>query len=224
MTVIKIFKHAARVIIIPPLLYLGAAVLLGIFPINHQYHQTSDGIDIFIRANAVHADLLLPMKTGQRDWNARLRDLDAREYLSIGWGDRAFFLETKNWSDLRLDNATLALTGMDSAVLHIASEDRPQISMDTVRIRISCAQYALMIADIDSAFKLDAFGRPIVIAGAHYADNDHFYEASGRYSMFTTCNEWVRGVLATAGIRTSAWAPFSSALMFQARHLAGPSD
>ncbi|HEX7644668.1 MAG TPA: DUF2459 domain-containing protein [Burkholderiaceae bacterium] len=102
-------------------------------------------------------------------------------------------------------------------LLHVEPLGRPLESAEVVKLHISPAHYVKLIAAIDDSFALDAYGKPIVVAGAHYDERDAFYEATGRYSLFSTCNDWGRAALAQAGIRTAMWAPFAPALLHQAR-------
>ncbi|HEX8957145.1 MAG TPA: TIGR02117 family protein [Burkholderiaceae bacterium] len=201
----------------PLLLYALTALVLGVVPVNRDFRQSAQGIDISIHANAVHTDLIVPVKSDARDWNTRLPNLAGAAYLAIGWGDRAFYLETKQWADLKADNALRALAGFDGTLLHVEPLGRPLESAEVVKLRISPAQYVKLVAAIDDSFALDAYGKPIVVAGAHYDERDAFYEATGRYSLFSTCNDWGRAALAQAGIRTAVWAPFAPALLYQAR-------
>jgi uncharacterized protein (TIGR02117 family) len=213
----QILIRTAAIVIVPPLLYALAALVLGLIPVNRQFRQSEEGIDIFLHVNAVHSDLIVPKKNEARDWNTRLPDLADAGYLAIGWGDRAFYLETKQWSDLKAGSALRALAGLDHTVLHIESLGQPLESSEVIRLRISATQYAKLVAAIDAAFAKDKDGKPIVIPGAHYGERDAFYEATGRYSLFSTCNDWARAALSQAGIRTAIWAPFSQALLYQAR-------
>jgi uncharacterized protein (TIGR02117 family) len=207
----------AEIVLGPLLLYALAALVLGLIPVNHDFKQSEEGVDIYLHANAVHTDLIVPLKSDTRDWNTRLPNLANAGYLAIGWGDRAFYLETKQWSDLKAGNALRALAGLDDTLLHVEPLGQPLESAQVVKLRISAAQYARLVAAIDAAFAKGVDGRPIVIPGAHYSGSDAFFEATGRYSLFSTCNDWARATLAQAGIRTATWAPFSQALLYQAR-------
>ena len=200
-----------------PVCYVLAALALGFVPVNGDFKQSSHGIDIYIRANAVHADLIVPIHSDARDWSNKLPNLGTAGYLAIGWGDRAFYLETKQWADLKPGNALRALMGLDGTLLHVEPMEQPLESEQTIHLRIAPAQYAKLVAAIDAGFFYGADGKPVAVPGAHYGERDAFYEATGRYSLFTTCNDWVRAALSQAGIRTAAWAPFSPALLFQAR-------
>ncbi|MGL1255138.1 DUF2459 domain-containing protein, partial [Vibrio parahaemolyticus] len=65
------------------------------------------------------------------------------------------------------------------------------------------------------AMARDPNGRPILIPGAGYGPADGFLAGTGHYSIFLTCNDWLRRVLAAAGIRTALWSPFPFGLMWQ---------
>ena len=206
------------------LLYACAALVLGLVPVNSQFREPGGGIDIYLRANNVHADIMLPTRTPLRDWSKMLNvpGIERSQYISIGWGDRAFYLETKNWSDLRAGNALRALTGIDGSVMHVSATSVPLESGGVQRIRISAQQLQQLITRIDASLTHDARGLPQPVSGAHYSSNDGFFEAQGHYSMFKTCNEWVRSLLADAGVRTARWSPLAAALRYQASKIHEP--
>ena len=217
-------RFAAKAVawlLLPLCLYAGATLALGLLPVNRDFRQADSGIDIYLRADAVHTDLLLPASSGLHDWRAlfKLPGIEQAPYLSIGWGDRAFYLETKTWADLRAGNALRALVGLDGTLLHVAAEARPRESADIVRIRVTPDQLRRLVAQIDASLLRDANGLALPVTGAHYAANDGFFEARGHYSMLTTCNEWVRTVLSGAGVRTARWAPLAVALRYQAQQI-----
>jgi uncharacterized protein (TIGR02117 family) len=164
---------------------------------------------------------MLPTRTPSRDWSKLLHvpGIEHADYVSIGWGDRAFYLETKEWADLRAENALRALFGIDTTVLHVSAEPEPTESEQVTRIVVNPQQLAQLTAQIDASFARDPQGLPHMIDNAHYANNDGFFEAEGRYSMFMTCNEWVRGLFADAGVRTATWSPFAEAIRYQARKI-----
>jgi uncharacterized protein (TIGR02117 family) len=93
---------------------------------------------------------------------------------------------------------------------------RPQ-DYRALRIDVSAAEYGRLVAGLRAGFARDAGGRPLRIDDPGYFDTDAFYEGAGRYTFRLTCNEWIRRVLAGAGVRTAAWAPFDAALFWQLR-------
>jgi uncharacterized protein (TIGR02117 family) len=218
----------AAAVLLVPLVYVLAALLLGLLPVNRDFRPTpaeAGGVTVFLRTNGVHAELVLPA-VAPYDWRAelppsevvdaaRLARPPALEWIAFGWGDREFFIRTRTWRDLRPGTAASALLGLGPAAMHVEYLARPQ-DYRARRIDLSPAQYARLVDGLRAGFARDAGGRPRRIADPGYFDTDAFYEGNGRYSLVLTCNEWIRRVLAGAGVRTAAWAPFEPPLF---RHL-----
>ena len=61
---------------------------------------------------------------------------------------------------------------------------------------------------------MSAEGRPILIPGKSYGPTDHFYEGTGKYHAFNTCNMWTNRVLKETGVRTAAWSPFTEGILY----------
>jgi uncharacterized protein (TIGR02117 family) len=209
-----------------PVAYLLLALLLGLLPVNRDWVPTppeAGGITVWLRTNGVHAELVLPA-AAPHDWRAELPPAEvvdaarlarppALEWIAFGWGDRAFFIQTRTWADLRAGTAVSALLGTGPAAMYVEYVARPQ-DYRGQRIDLSPAQYARLVAGLRGGFARDAAGRSARIDAPGYFDTDAFYEGTGRYSLVLTCNEWIRRVLADAGVRTAAWAPFEAALFW----------
>ncbi|MCE1175881.1 MAG: TIGR02117 family protein [Burkholderiales bacterium] len=209
------------------LVYLLSAVILSRTIVHSDFRPipaNQAGIDIYVRTNGVHTDLILPAQSSERDWYQIIPPADLHrtedntvgqtEYISFGWGDKGFYLDTPTWADLKFSTAFIAATGLGSTAMHIEAVTTPQVSESVRKIRISPAQLQKLIAHIDQSFEYDAQGKIIKInTTANYNDHDAFYEAIGHYSIFTTCNQWTRDGLSEAGIRTSAFAPLDDGVM-----------
>lgn len=212
-----------------PVAYLLLALLLGLLPVNRGWAPTppqAGGVTIWLRTNGVHAELVLPA-TAPYDWRdelppaqvvdaERLARAPALSWIAFGWGDRAFFTQTRAWADLRAGTAASALLGLGPAAMYVDYVARPQ-DYRALRIDVSAAEYGRLVAGLRAGFARDAAGRPLRIDDRGYFDTDAFYEGTGRYTFWLTCNEWIRRVLADAGVRTAAWAPFDAALFWQLR-------
>lgn len=196
------------------------AMALGHIRTNRDFRDAAqaEGVEVFLESNGIHTDIVMPIQSPVLNWATvlpldELAGGDARlDHLAVGWGDRVFYLETKNWSDLQLGNALLAISGFDSSLLHLETEMRPRPGQYVRSLRLSQAQYRYLTNRIRTAFATGNgdFGR---IAGAHYGRHDAFFAAQGRYSMVNTCNEWVRGVLADTGVDMPLWSPFGTGLL-----------
>jgi uncharacterized protein (TIGR02117 family) len=219
----------AAAVLVPPLAYLLAALLLGLLPVNRDWTPTppeAGGFTVYLRTNGVHAELVLPA-AAPYDWRAELPPAEvvdaarrarspALEWIAFGWGDRDFFIRTRTWADLRVGTAASALLGLGPSAMYVEYLARPQ-DYRGQRVDVSPAQYARLVAGLRAGFARDAAGRPRRIDDPGYFDTDAFYEGTGRYTAWLTCNEWVRRVLAAAGVRTAAWAPFEAALFWHLR-------
>ncbi len=209
------------------LIYLLSAVILSHTTVHSDFRPIpadQPGIDIYVRTNGVHTDVVLPAQSSERDWYQtipaadlhRIQDKTAgqTEYISFGWGDKGFYLDTPTWADLKLSTAFIAATGLGSTAMHIEAVAMPQVSESIRKVRISPTQLQALIAHIDRSFEYDAKGKIIKInTTANYNDHDAFYEAIGRYSIFTTCNQWTRDGLSKTGIRTSVFTPMDNGVM-----------
>lgn len=209
-----------------PLAYLVGALLLGLVPVNRGFSAARNGEVIYVRSNGVHAEFVLPAR-GTHDWTrefpllaivdySRLTSLAGFDWIAFGWGDRAFYLQTPRWTDLRPGVALNALAGRGPAAMHVEYVARPQ-DQHAVRVEIDAAQYRKLVDYVRAGFARDAQGAAIRIDHPGYFATDAFFEGTGRYSPWLTSNEWVRRGLAQAGIRTAAWSPFDVALFW---HLA----
>ena len=222
----------AAAILLPLLAYLLLALALGLLPVNRGFAPTAPadgGITVYLRTNGVHAELVLPA-AAPYDWTAELPPAEvveaarlaappALEWIAFGWGDRDFFIATRTWRDLRPRTAFVALTGLGRGAMHVEYLARPQDYVSQ-RLDVSLPQYQRLVAGLRAGFARDAGGRPIRIDDPGYFDTDAFYEGTGRYTAWLTCNEWIRRVLAGAGVRTAAWAPFDRPLFRHLRQVA----
>jgi uncharacterized protein (TIGR02117 family) len=211
------------------LAYLLAAIVLGLLPVNRDFRPTppaDGGVTVYLRTNGVHAELVLPA-AAPHDWRAefvpevvvdaaRLGAPPALEWIAFGWGDRDFYIRTRTWRDLRPGAAAVALFGLGRGAMHVEYLARPQ-DYRAQRVDVSAAQYRALVTAVRAGFTRDRDGAPLRIDDPGYFDTDAFYEGTGRYTFWLTCNEWIRRALATAGVRTAAWAPFDAALFWHLR-------
>ena len=154
----------------------------------------------------------------QKDWSETfpLRDLGnpARPYthISVSWGERRVFLETPTWADLT-PLTVLHIAGVGGeGLLHVAHYVRPAAADDIRPLRLSTAQYAIIVR------RIEAMLSPGTISETRrhypgYGDYDAFYDARGRYTAAHTCNQWTSDTLAAAGARTGLWTPFAGGVM-----------
>jgi len=205
------------------LLYLGLAWLLSRIPVRAEKNTQPD-ITIYLKSNGVHTDLAVPVKTAAYDWSQSILYQNTRSgdttfsYIAFGWGDKGFYLETPTWSDLKASTAFKAAFGLSNTAIHATFYHTLKENKKCVRITISNEQYQRLISFINRSLQTDSTGKPIVIpTEARYGNNDAFYEAKGRYSLFHTCNTWTNNALKACGQKACLWTPFDSGILYQYR-------
>lgn len=221
--------HVLLALLALPSLYLLAALVLGLVPVNHDFRPTAPeqgGITVFLRSNGVHAELVFPARAphdftqefpaGQVVDATRGSLPQAFDWIAFGWGDRGFYLNTPTWRELRAGTAAVALLGLGRGAMHVEYLVRPQ-HYRSLRVDVDPQQYRRLVLAIRAGFRRDAQGAPLRIDHPGYFATDAFFEGTGRYTPWLTSNEWVRRVLAGAGVRTAAWAPFDAALFWHLR-------
>ncbi|HVJ56137.1 MAG TPA: TIGR02117 family protein [Aliidongia sp.] len=171
---------------------------------------TADGpVTLAIIANPFHSDLLMPAA----DWRSVL-DLPADvRSVAIGWGDRAFYLETPTIADLRLSTVLTALGGADEAVMHVGWYWLPLGGPEVHVLRVTEDQKDRLEAYLRNAFVEGADGRPTRLDHAGYGEDDAFYRAQGHWTPIVTCNEFLAQGLRQAGIRAGVWSPFTNGIV-----------
>lgn len=223
---IRVLKKGVQVLFILLFLYMLMTLVLGLLPVNKNFTNAGDGIEIFVVTNRVHTDIIMPVSNAYIDWRehiptAHFRGVDhSFRYLSIGWGDKGFYINTPQWSDLTAGTALKALflpspTAMHTTYLRQVRGDKP----DIVRLQISPEQYQRLIHFIMPYFKTSEEGDFILIPGAGYSSNDNFYEAFDDYHLFNTSNNWTNRGLKETGVRAAVWSPLDRAIMYQLKKI-----
>ena len=209
-TMLKILRRITGVILALGSLYLVAAFVLGLVPVNAAFTETSGGVPIDVCSNGVHTDFVLPVKTDEVDWSTTFRprhfptDVTGFDHIGIGWGDLDFYRSTPRWSDFDAGIALRALAGLGPAALHVQYRPGPGANEDCRRMVVSVPQYRALANYIGAT--LAATEAP---AAPGYGATDLFYPALGRFSLFKSCNVWVGEGLKASGLPSGLWTPFS---------------
>ena len=220
-TLLRIAAWALALVLAAVLLYLAGAALGSLWAVNRHRHPPPQGIDVWLRSNGVHVDLILPVSTAERDWrdDFPLRSFGdpprAPRWVAFGWGARDFFVNVREWKDLTAGAALRALMRAPT-VLHVeyVADDAAIGAANAVRkIIVTRDEHAFLVRYVHSSLALDPGGRPQLLPGMGYSGNDNFYEGAGNYTPIATCNEWVNGGLKGAGLPAPLWSPFAWGLV-----------
>lgn len=207
-------------------LLAGAGLLLLIAGtlVPRSLFSRSDGeeksVEVLVITNPIHTDIALPANSETLQAFEFLQesglpmDAPGLRWIVLGWGGRAFYLETPTWAELKLTPALKALT-IDRSVLHVELAGEIDQSLPNVKsISVSEVEFSRLLQTA-----LDSFDPqfPAAIPGAGYGDNDRFFEAKGYFNVLVSCNTWAANMLRAAGIQTGWWNPLPQSLALSLR-------
>jgi uncharacterized protein (TIGR02117 family) len=213
-------KRLTFALLAVPLLYLLAALIGSLIPVNSSWHEPDRGITIYLANNGVHADIVLPVRAEGLDWSPLIPRSDFADvpadaqWIAFGAGERRVYLETPAWGDISPRTIWAATTGGER-VMHVEWTRDP--SFAAREIRVTPEQYRRLWAAVRAGFDLDTDGRPVRIDHPGYGRRDSFYEGYGKANAIDTCNQWAASRLRLAGIEAPVWSPFVQGLVWRYR-------
>ncbi|MBO9397255.1 DUF2459 domain-containing protein [Shimia sp. R9_2] len=175
--------------------------------------DTDKGTRIWVFDHGYHTGLVLPRSVletlGDRNSVDWLKQFPDAEWFEFGWGDAGFYFEVPTFRDVTLAIGLKALLVPSRSVLHIATgRGNPEIvfrSSEYITLHISADALSEMLRFVESgAVSTNQLGPGLYGVGA-------FYEGSGQYHAFQTCNSWVSQALRAGGV---ASAPGPAVLSF----------
>lgn len=178
-------------------------------------------IPVYITSNGVHSDVVVPIQTRQIDWGKELQISDklardtTRRFLAFGWGNRRFFLNTKEWSDLTLGTAFGAAFHIGTSAMHLVQREEPKAGQkDVIALRLTEAEYTKLIGFLKGSF-VYVQHEYIPIPNHPYSEYDFFFEAKRSYGLTYTCNSWTNDALKVSGQRACVWTAFRDGIYLQ---------
>ncbi|NJS15713.1 MAG: DUF2459 domain-containing protein [Sphingopyxis sp.] len=151
-------------------LYMAAALIGGLIPVNRDWVPPSLGHSVYLYDNGIHTSLIIPRAQAGIDlgrWVADppvaddlLADLPEDQfpgpaarhpYLMFGWGDARFFRETPRWADLRPGTAVTALVGSGTMLMHVERLSELPVT-DVKRLVLRDAEMERLVSFVTSHF------------------------------------------------------------------------
>lgn len=220
----KVFRYTIKILLGILLLiglYFATAYILTLLPANRSFKQDQAGIPLYILSNGVHVDIAFPRMHSNLNWAdhfdfSSFKTAEQKiNYYSFGWGDKAFFLETPTWDDLKMKNVTRALMiPSKSAMRFTVYQQEPMLNDKRKKIMISKDQLLKMEKFILEQFNL-VNNSAVLIDCCRAPGTDHnYYESNDSYHALRTCNNWANEVLIEGGIKTSRWAPIDDLVLY----------
>ncbi len=202
------------------ILYIISALSISKISVNSDVSQKDKPIEIFILSNGVHTDIVVPIKNEYKDWSKEIRFQQTKSkdslvnYLAFGWGDKGFYLNTPEWSDLKFSTAFNAAFGLSTSAMHTTFYKIMKEGEACKKIKISAEEYQKLVTYISDSFFRDTYKNVQWISGNSYGNRDAFYEANGSYNLFYTCNTWANNALKIANQKASLWTVTDSGIFY----------
>lgn len=203
------------------IVYLIAAYTLSRITIREESVLVKD-VTIYIKTNGVHTDIVVPVKSAAIDWSQKILFTNTvskdstYQFVGLGWGDKGFYLETPTWDDLTFSTAFKAAFALSTSAMHTTFYKTLKENESCKKIVISQEQYKRLIDYITQSFEHDEQGNFMFInTTANYGNNDAFYEGTGSYHLFKTCNTWANNALKASGQRCCVWTIFDTGIFLK---------
>lgn len=187
--------------------------------------RSIEGCDfqICVHDTGTHTNVIVPVSNPIFDWSNYLSlheigidNTPSYNYLSFGWGDRDFYMQTPTWADLDISITFRALFLPTPSVISVQGYKVIPQNIEIKCIKVNQTSYLQLMVFIENTFQLDVKGRKIRVGDGHHF-NAGFYAAKGSYSILRNCNSWVAEGLRKADINTPLWDGLSSAVMLHLR-------
>lgn len=204
--IIYFLKYALIIIATATVCYFLIALFFSYLPTHPPEHKCHEKNRIYLNTNGVHVDFIVPAEHINQTLLNQLQPLPGTQFVAFGWGDRNFYIETPEWSDLTLPVAFNALFMKSESAMHVTFykwQPDTWISLD-----LCDQQLKALIVYIESTFLKDNSGKLLKMDFEGYNDNDRFYDAKGSFTLFNTCNVWVNRGLKSVEVKTAVWTPF----------------
>lgn len=176
---------------------------------------------VYITSNGVHCDIVMPIRNKEIVWTKELHLPDsllndtARTHFAFGWGERDFFIQTKNWSDLKVSIFLQAAFHFGHSAMHIVQVREPDTTQpQTIRLQLTQQQFERLIAFIRQEFATGK-GSYEPIPEHPYGNYHYFFNAKRSYGILYTCNSWTNSALKAAGQKACVWTAFKDGIYLQ---------
>jgi len=206
----KIFKWILYFLLIP-ITYIVVSLILTAITIDRKVDNKVSDKSIYLSTNGVHLYIVLPKKDLDSLLLSGIKHNATEKYLSFGWGDENFYMNTPTWGDLTFNNAFRAMFLKSTTLMHITRYKQKRL--DWVEIKLNEPELQKLNAYLLNTFETDKNGMKIMLENKGYSSTDDFYKSKGSYSCFKTCNSWVNTGFKESGLKSCLWTPFDFGLL-----------
>jgi len=194
--------------------YYTVSIYGAVIPVGELKNEGE--ICIYVQSNGVHTDVCLPTQTETINWldfiPADSFESETYNYITIGWGDKGFFLNTPTWAELKVSTALNAAFLPSETAMHVWYGEEPEVDELHKKVWINEKEYERLVFFIKHSFRLKK-GEVDLIPNCGYTPRDNFYEAFNSYHLFRTCNTWTNDALKSANVKTGILALFPDGVL-----------
>lgn len=145
-------------------LYISSVLILSKITVNSDIAKVEEqnAVPIYILSNGVHTDIVVPVKNEIKDWRNEIQFSQTQSkdslmnFIAFGWGDKGFYLDTPEWSDLKASTALKAAFGVSSSAMHTTFFKQLHEGEDCKRILVSKENYQKLVNYISNSFSSPA--------------------------------------------------------------------
>lgn len=205
------------------LLYVLSTFILSRITVKGR-NNAGANIQIYLMKSGVHTDFILPVRNSIKDWrqefplaNTGFKDSSSK-LVSIGWGDKTFYMNTPTWADLSLKTALTVPFGLGPSAIHATYYQQLLDDRPIIRLHVTEKQYRKLVRYIEQTLERNTKGQTKYIKATKkgvVTGNDAYYAAKGRYSIFFTCNSWVNSGLKSCQQKACYWTAFAGGIFYQ---------
>ena len=206
----KIIKWILYFLLIPTT-YVIISLILSSITVDRKVNNENSEKLIYLNTNGIHLDVVIPIENVDSLVLSGIKYNRNEEYLSFGWGDEKFYINTPAWGDLTFKNAFSAMFLKSSTLMHITRYERKR--SDWTEIKIKESELKKLNNYLLNTFETNENGIKIILKNQGYSSIDNFYKSKGSYSCFNTCNSWVNSGFKESGLKSCLWTPFDFGLM-----------
>ncbi|TPN84744.1 DUF2459 domain-containing protein [Aquimarina algicola] len=210
----NILKRIAKgigIILLLPIVYIIIAMISMLITVNKTPQSDTDTQVVYLSTNGVHLSIIMPIKNITPALTKDLQFDNHDRYLSFGWGDADFYLNTPEWKDLTFRNAFSALFLKSKTLIQVKRYRQKRSKW--IKIFVTPEELEALQLYITNTFAQNNNSTKIILPNSGYTVRDDFYHAKGSYTFYKTCNTWVNSAFKQSGLKACLWTPFDFGLL-----------
>jgi uncharacterized protein (TIGR02117 family) len=154
---------------------------------------------LYVKSNGWHTGFIVPAAALQKAFPQLKQRFSDTPFLEVGWGDKGFYLADQVTAGITL----AAMFWSPGTVIHLvavpATVEAYFPHSQLQKLCVTEQDYAQLIQFIVSSFYQNDAGQLVPLKKGLYG-NSQFYQATGHYHLFNTCNKWTATGLHQAGL------------------------